>query len=140
MRDPLLIVGDVRNEDPLAGRADATDLPLAQRKAPECAGEPRPVRATIERRARARGQVETPSLVGTLSPQRAGRADVAGADEPDARQCHGRPLSEAVDDLRQHAIDRSLRGDGKRHGLEGLGVHDRTLYNEPSRQSSERSL
>jgi hypothetical protein len=77
------------------------DLPDAQRNPPEIAREPCPVFGPVERSAGACHEMKTTRLVGTLSPERTGVANVAAIEEPDATERDtlvDQPLNEALED------------------------------------------
>ena len=106
--DPLLIARDVFSQDSFAGRAYPADLPDTQGKSPKRAIQPRPILAPIRRTSGACRKMETARLIRALGTHRTSLADVSWADEPDARQRHGRLRCKALDDLRQdRSTDRS---------------------------------
>jgi hypothetical protein len=113
----------VRDEDSLSGRANTADLSTIQREPLKRAIEPGPVATAVEWGPGARGEMQATRLIGTLCAERTGHTAIAWRHEPHTRQRRRRSRDEAVDDLREHTINRALGGNGKRDGLEHFGVH-----------------
>jgi hypothetical protein len=121
--DPIVIAGDVLNEDAVPGRADAADLPDANRKSPERSIQAGPVSPTVQGRAGTRRQMKASRLVGAFSAQQTGLANIPGAYQPDAGERYCSVCNQPIDDLRQDAIDRSFGCDRQRNRLKGFWVH-----------------
>jgi hypothetical protein len=84
--------------------------------------------------------METARLIRAFVAHRTRLADVSWPHEPDPRQRDSRLSRQTLDDLRQHAADRPLGGNGQRNRLQGLRVHRAPLYNENSMRQNENSL
>jgi hypothetical protein len=77
--------------------------------------------------------MQASALVGTVRAHPAGGADVAGGEQPHAREgdtiLPGQPLHDAI----EHPTNRALLGDGKDYWLQGGGAHARGLaQNQPA--------
>jgi hypothetical protein len=109
--DPIVIPGDVLDEDAFPGPADAADLPDANWKSPERSIQAGPISPALQGRAGARRQMKASRLIRAFSTQRTGLANIPRAYQPDAGERYCRVRNQPVDDLRQDAIDRSFRCD-----------------------------
>ena len=109
--DPIVIADHIFNEEPVAARADAADLPHTKGKSPERSIQPRPVRTVVQGRPGTRRQMKAPGLIWALSAERARGANIPGRNQPHTGQRHCRVANQALDDLIEDAIDRRFRGD-----------------------------
>ena len=125
--DPVVIVADALDEDAVSSRANAADLPHPKWKSSERSVQPGPVRRPVQRGPGTGRQMKTTPLIRALSEERAGRADIAGRNQPDAGKRHRGPGDKALDNLREDALHRCLSGDRECDRLQGFGLHSSTL-------------